>query len=141
MKSFSINIFTAILFSCILFVSCEKDSDSDKTLCEGPCLTDHSCCADNNDNTARMRADMKKDDYVEIEVNPVEKIDCYFNEWDKTLLTPVSGLFEYYDSENNWIASIDLGDGTCDQWATKTWSVDVFPDHPEGTEYFPVFKF
>lgn len=131
MKLFSINIITAILFSSLLLISCEKDSDHDHK-------DDETCCTD---NTARMRADITKDGYQEVEINAVEKVDCYFEQWDKTVLTPVSGLFEYYDSDNNWIASIDLGDGTCDQWATKTWSVDIFPDQPSGTEDFSVFKF
>ena len=45
----------------------------------------------------------------------------------------------YYDSDNNWVASIDFGDGTCDQWATKTWDVNMFPDYPSGSEDFSVF--
>ena len=43
-------------------------------------------------------------------------------------MTPVSGLFEYYDENNNWVASLDYGDGTCDHIATKTWDIDVFPE-------------
>ena len=27
-------------------------------------------------------------------------------------MTSVSGLFEYYDSDGNWVASIDFSDGT-----------------------------
>ena len=56
-------------------------------------------------------------------------------------MTPVSGLFEYYDIDGNWVASIDFGDGTCDQWATKTWDVNVFPDYPSGTNDFSVFNY
>ena len=79
--------------------------------------------------------------YTEIEVNPIVKIKCYFSDWDKEVITPVSGLFEYYDADGNWVASIDFGDGTCDEWATKTWDVDVFPDYPSGTNDFSVFKY
>ena len=79
--------------------------------------------------------------YTEIEVNPIVKIKCYFSDWDKEVMTPVSGLFEYYDADGNWVASIDFGDGTCDEWATKTWDVDVFPDHPSGSNDFSVFKY
>ena len=79
--------------------------------------------------------------YTEIEVNPIVKIKCYFSDWDKEVMTPVSGLFEYYDGDGNWVASIDFGDGTCDEWATKTWDVDVFPDYPSGTNDFSVFKY
>lgn len=79
--------------------------------------------------------------YTEIEVAPIVKKTCYFEEWDKEIMTPVSGLFEYYDSENNLVASINFGDGTCDEWATKTWDVDVFPEYPSGTIDFSVFNY
>ena len=79
--------------------------------------------------------------YSEIEVNPIVKINCYFSDWDKDVMTPVSGLFEYYDVDGNLVASVDFGDGTCDEWATKTWDVDIFPDYPSGTNDFSVFDF
>ena len=79
--------------------------------------------------------------YAEIEVNPIVKTSCYFAQWDKTIMTPVSGLFEYYDENNNWVASIDFGDGTCDEWATKSWDVNIFPDYPSGSEDFSVFDY
>ena len=37
--------------------------------------------------------------YNEVEVEPVIKSLCYFEEWNKEIETPVSGLFEYYDLE------------------------------------------
>ena len=79
--------------------------------------------------------------YAEVEVSPIVKINCYFSDWDKYIMTPVSGLFEYYDIDGNWVASIDFGDGTCDEWATKTWNVVVFPDYPSGTNDFSVFDY
>ena len=79
--------------------------------------------------------------YTEIEVSPIVKTSCYFEQWDKTIMTPVSGLFEYYDENNNWVASIDFGDGTCDEWATKSWDVNIFPDYPSGSEDFSVFDY
>ena len=79
--------------------------------------------------------------YTEIEVNPIVKTSCYFSQWDKTIMTPVSGLFEYYDADSNWVASIDFGDGTCDEWATKSWDVVLFPDYSSGTEDFSVFSY
>ena len=79
--------------------------------------------------------------YTEIEVNPIVKIKCYFSDWDKDVMTPVSGLFEYYDVDGNWAASIDFGDGTCDEWATKTWNVDLFPEYPSGSDVFSVFDY
>ena len=77
--------------------------------------------------------------YTEVEVNPIVKIICYFSYWDKDILTPVSGSYDYYDSDDNWVASIDFGDGICDEWATKTWDVGVFPDYPSGTNEFSIF--
>jgi len=53
----------------------------------------------------------------------------------------VSGLFEYTDQNGTWVASIDFGDGTCDEWVTKTWDVNIFPDNPEGSEDLSVFKY
>ena len=60
---------------------------------------------------------------------------------EKTVLTPVSGLIEFYDTDSNWVATIDFGSGECDQWATKTWDVTVFTDSPEGEDKFSVFSF
>ena len=74
-------------------------------------------------------------------INPIIKINCYFSVWNKDVMTPVSGLFEYYDADGNWVASIDFGNGTCDEWATKSWDVDIFPDHPSGTNDFSVFDY
>ena len=79
--------------------------------------------------------------YTEVEVSPIVKINCYFSDWDKDIMTPVSGLFEYRDADSNWVASIDFGNGTCDEWATKSWDVDIFPDHPSGTNDFSVFDY
>ena len=45
------------------------------------------------------------------------------------------------DGDGNWVASIDFGDGTCDEWATKTWDVNLFPDYPSGSENFSVFDY
>ena len=88
-----------------------------------------------------MRKAYTEKGYTEVEVIPIVKTSCYFAQWDKTIMTPVSGLFEYYDSDNYWVASIDFGDGTCDEWATKTWDVNMFPDFPSGSEDFSVFDY
>ena len=37
--------------------------------------------------------------------------------------------------------TIDFGDGTCDEWATKSWDVNIFPDYPSGSEDFSVFDY
>ena len=123
----------------LVFNSCEKEEkNNDETKCEHGADCTMSCCADNG-TTARLA--MKEDGYTEIEVVPIEKIDCYFEQWDKTIMTPVSGLFDYHNQNDTWVASIDFGDGTCDQWVTKTWDVDIFPDYPEGTEEFSLFDY
>ena len=88
-----------------------------------------------------MRKAYTEKGYTEVEVSPIVKTSCYFAQWDKTIMTPVSGLFEYYDDNGNWVASIDFGDGTCDEWATKTWDVNLFPDYPSGTDDFSVFDY
>jgi hypothetical protein len=114
-----------LIGSVFFFVSCEKDVVETIT---------------SNDGVQARLAYTEKG-YTEIEVNPIVKITCYFSNWDKDVMTPVSGLFEYYDSDSNWVASIDFGDGLCDEWATKTWNVDVFPDYPSGTKDFSVFDY
>tara|TARA_B100000945_G_C20222972_1_gene521472 strand:- start:94 stop:468 length:375 start_codon:yes stop_codon:yes gene_type:complete len=118
------------LFATLLIAftfSCEKEEE-----------TNNDCCA--NNDAMQMRMAMQQDGYTEIEVDPIEKIDCYFEQWDKTIMTPVSGLLEYYDQNNIWVASINFGDGTCDQWATKTWDINIFPDSPEGMSEFSLFE-
>ena len=109
-----------------LFVSCEKGALNETIT--------------SNDGVQARLAYTDKG-YTEVEVNPIVKINCYFSYWDKDVMTPVSGLFEYYDADGNWVASIDFGDGTCDEWATKTWDVDIFPDYPSGTNDFSVFDY
>tara|TARA_B100002003_G_C14093413_1_gene525873 strand:- start:883 stop:1293 length:411 start_codon:yes stop_codon:yes gene_type:complete len=116
----------ALCFGFILvFTSCEKKAITPLTVVS-------------NDGM-QIRMAMQDDGYTEVIVYPIVKIECYFSEWDKTVITPVSGLFEYYDSSNDWVASIDFGDGSCDQWATKTWNVSLFSDYPSGSEDFSVF--
>ena len=114
-----------LIGSVFFFVSCEKDVVETIT---------------SNDGVQARLAYTEKG-YTEIEVNPIVKITCYFSNWDKDVMTPVSGLFDYYDTDDNWVASIDFGDGTCDEWVTKTWDVDVFPDYPSGTNDFSVFDY
>jgi len=117
--------FSLIAF-VLFFVSCEKEVVNE--------------IITSNDG-AEARLAYTEKGYTEIEVNPIVKINCYFPDWDKDVMTPVSGLFEYYDTDDNWVASIDFGDGTCDEWATKTWDVDIFPDYPSGTNDFSVFYY
>ena len=115
-----------LISSIFFFVSCEKEVTIENIT--------------SNDGL-QARLSFTEKGYEEIEVNPIIKTNCYFSDWDKDVITPVSGLFEYYDANGNWVASIDFGDGSCDKWATKTWDVDVFPDYPTGTIDFSVFDF
>jgi hypothetical protein len=128
-----ISFIFALFIALLGFNACEK-AEQNEIFSK---LIDSQEKSDNG-NTARMA--MKDDGYTETEVYPIEKIDCYFQEWDKTIMTAVSGLFEYHDSNGTWAASIDFGDGSCDQWVTKTWDVDMFPDHPDGIEEFSLFE-
>ena len=114
------------LFIVVLFFSCEKKEQMIKEIVSNDAM--------------EQRSNLVEKGYTEVEVNPIIKESCYFEKWDKAVETPVSGLFEYYDENDNWVASIDFGDGACDEWATKTWSVNLFPEHPEGSETFSVFK-
>lgn len=126
MKQVNKFFFSFLLLGLILiFSSCEKDVVENIT---------------SNDGMLERSAYIEKG-FSEIEVSPIVKESCYFDQWDKEVMTPVSGLFEYYDSDDNWVASIDFGDGTCDEWATKTWDINVFPDYPAGTTTFSVFEY
>jgi hypothetical protein len=130
MKSSSYILFAFTLIASILLVSCDKESDSSDK---------NNTCTECSDNSAQVRLAIQNDGYTEIEVNPIQKEE-YFEEWDKSLMTPVYGLFEYYNADGMWVASIDYGDGTCDNQATKSWDTSVFPDNPEGSLEFSIFE-
>tara|TARA_B100000900_G_scaffold416088_2_gene449004 strand:- start:1419 stop:1835 length:417 start_codon:yes stop_codon:yes gene_type:complete len=130
----------SLLISALVFTSCEKDEEHDHDSdnhSDKVCCTDGVCCS--NDGT-NMRIAMQDEGYIELEVNPIEKIDCYFEDWNKTILIPVSGLFEYYNQNDVWVATIDFGDGTCDEWVVKTWDTELFPENPEGLLEFSLFE-
>lgn len=121
MRFYKLLFFVSAIF---LFSSCEKEVENVLI-----------------DDTQNARLAYTEKGYTEVEINPIIKQSCYFEDWDKTVMTPVSGLYEYYDANNNWVASIDLGNGECDEWATKTWNVSMFAEYPSGTETFSVFKY
>ena len=122
------NIFyLALSFIFILVISCEKYEDIGTEIISNDALD--------------FRLELQDKGYTESIVDSINKQECYFEEWKKTVLTPISGLIEFYDSDSNWVATIDFGSGECDQWATKYWDVIVFPESPEGEEKFSVFSF
>lgn len=94
-----------------------------------------------SNDAVELRSELQNDGYIETIVDSIVKEECYFEEWDKTVLTPVSGLIDFHDENDNWIASINFGDGKCDQWASKTWDTMVFPNDTSGTATFSVFDF
>ena len=111
----------------ILTVSCEKSEDIGTEIISNDAI--------------ELRSELQDEGYIETIVDSINKQECFFEEWKKTILTPVSGLIEFYDTDSNWVATIDFGSGECDQWATKTWDVTVFPESPKGEEKFSVFSF
>lgn len=122
-----IKLLTHIFIITVLFFSCKKSQLESTVIL--------------SDASMQMRNDLTEKGYNEVITIPIIKEMCYFEEWDKEVETPVSGLIEYHDSALNWIASIDFGNGDCDQWATKSWNSRFFPEYPEGEERFSVFKF
>ena len=122
------NVLALLFFIGSLFFlfSCEKEVNVD---------------AITSNDAVQARLAYTEKGYTEKQVNSIVKKDCYFPVWNKNIVTPVSGLFEYYNTEGNWVASIDFGEGTCDEWAIKTWDVDVFSDYPSGSEMFSVFDY
>ena len=121
-------IFNLILTSVILLTfACEKSEDIGTEIISNDAL--------------ELRSELQDEGYIETIVDSINKQECYFEEWKKTVLTPVSGLIEFYDIDSNWVATIDFGSGVCDQWAKKTWDVTVFPYSPQGEEKFSVFSF
>ncbi len=94
-----------------------------------------------SNDAIELRSELQDKGYIETIVDSINKQECYFEEWKKTVLTPVSGQIEFYDTDSNWVATIDFGSGDCDQWASKIWDITVFPENPEGEEQFSVFSF
>ena len=127
MNKFS-SVFVAffLIGSLFFLLSCEKEAIVDTIT---------------SNDAVQARLAYTEKGYTEKEVSPIVKTDCYFSDWNKDIMTPVSGLFEYYDAEENWVASIDFGDGTCDEWAIKTWDVVIFSDYPSGSDKFSVFDY
>lgn len=117
----------SILCVGLLFTACEKTDIIDVEIV--------------SNDAFELRSELQEDGYIETISDSIIKEECYFEEWDKTVLTPVSGLIDFHDENDNWIASIDFGDGECDEWATKTWDINVFTEDTSGTSTFSVFEF
>lgn len=62
----------------------------------------------------------KSKKYNKVIVSPIIKV--------KGCKYIVQGIIEYYDTKNNLLATIDFGNGTCDEWAVKS-----FPNKPDYT--------
>ena len=120
-------VLSILLCVGLLFTACEKTDIQDVEIVSNDAL--------------ELRSELQEDGYVETISDSIVKEECYFEEWDKTVLTPVSGLIEFNDENDNWVASIDFGDGECDEWATKTWDTSVFTEDTSGTSTFSVFEF
>lgn len=66
-----------------------------------------------------LKKEYKEDWYYKIVTEPIVKIeDCDYI---------VSGVVEFYSTkDDSWLATIDFGDGECDEWATKTTNEGTF---------------
>lgn len=64
-------------------------------------------------STKKLKGKSKKTKkYTKVVVSPIVKVTgCKYI---------VQGIVEYYDMNNNLLATIDFGNGVCDEWATKT---------------------
>ena len=94
-----------------------------------------------SNDAIELRSEIQQKGYVETITDSIIKQDCFFDKWNKTILTPISGLIEFHDTEGNWVASIDFGSGECDQWATKSWNTNIFNENDAGETKFSVFSF
>lgn len=79
---------------------------------DGECDDIATKTVDGETTTFSLKKLKKKWKYDKIIVEPIVKLeDCDYI---------VSGIVEFY-KEDTWVATIDFGDGECDEWATKTW--------------------
>ena len=70
-------------------------------------------------STIELKKDKKESKYKKVIVKPLVKTDdCKYI---------VEGIIKYY-LKDKWVATVDYGDGTCDEWAKKS--------YPGGSEDF-----
>jgi len=74
-----------------------------------------------------LKKEKGKSKYKKVIVRPLVKTDdC------KHI---VEGIIKYYDYKTGeYLATIDYGNGACDEWATKSWA--AFKDEPAGSKTF-----
>jgi hypothetical protein len=79
----------------------------------------------------KLKKNKEGSKYKKVIVKPLVKTDdCNYI---------VEGIIKYYEiSTGEWAATIDYGDGTCDEWATKTWPAGSYGDKnwPAGSKTF-----
>lgn len=60
----------------------------------------------------KLEAKGKDDKFKKVIVEPIVKLEnCEYI---------VAGIVKFYEGDK-WVATLDFGDGTCDEWATKIW--------------------
>ena len=119
--------FNLILPSFLLLLSCEKSNIHFDEIV--------------SNDAFELRSEIQQMGYIETIADSIHKRNCFFDKWNKTILTPISGLIEFHDAEGNWVASIDFGSGECDQWATKSWNTNIFTEKDSVETKFSVFSF
>jgi hypothetical protein len=91
-----------------------KDGEVIATVDFGDGTCDNLATKTVNGETTEFKLDFKeKDDkYKKVVVEPIIKLEnCEYI---------VAGIVKFYEGDL-WVATLDFGDGTCDEWATKTW--------------------
>lgn len=68
-----------------------------------------------------LKSKSGKTSYTKVIVSPIVKVTgCKYI---------VQGIVEYYDKNNTLLATIDFGNGTCDEWAVKSFPNNSKPDY------------
>lgn len=79
---------------------------------EGVCDNIATKTVDGETNEFSLDKESDKPGYKKVVIEPLVKIEgCDYI---------VSGIIKFY-YEDKWLATLDYGDGECDEWATKTW--------------------
>jgi len=74
-----------------------------------------------NKSIKNLKGKSKKNIYHKVIVSPIVKVKgCDYI---------VQGIIEFYDDNKTLLATIDFGDGTCDEWAIKSFPNNSKPDY------------